>query len=96
MRHGTGTNVEVLPLTMVNMLQNMSLTTIMHDVTIALENTHIIDDSKLTIKIPYQYNSTIPRGVDVSVSDLDTDMDNNEHCDEGFHQVEQIGDESEF
>jgi len=34
--------------------------------------------------------------MDVPVSDLNTNTDNNEHDDEGFHQVEQIGDESEF
>jgi hypothetical protein len=26
--------------------------------------------------------------MDVLVSNLDTDMDNSEHCDEGSHQVE--------
>ncbi len=88
MRHGPRGNVEVLPLTMVNMLQNMSLATAMHDVIVALESTQIIDDFELTIKIPYQYNSIILRGVDVLVSDFDTDMDNSEHCDEGFHHVE--------
>ncbi len=68
----------------------------MHDVTIALENTQIIDDFDMTIKIPYQYNSIIPKGMDAHVSDLDIDMDNSEHYDEGSHQVEHIGDENEF
>ncbi len=53
MKHGLGTNVEVLPLTMVNMLQSMSSKAVMHDVTTALENTQIIDGSDSTIKIPY-------------------------------------------
>jgi hypothetical protein len=52
-KHGLGTNVEVLPLTMVNMLQSMSSKAVMHDVTTALENTQIIDGSDSTIKIPY-------------------------------------------
>jgi len=50
----------------------------------------------MTIKIPYQYNSIIPKGVDVPISNSDIDMDNSEHYDEGFHQVDQIGDENEF
>ncbi len=40
-RHGPGTNVEVLPLTMVNMLQRMNFETMMRDVVVALENTHL-------------------------------------------------------
>ncbi len=42
MRHGPRANVEVLPLIMVNMLQNMSLEVVMHDVTTALNNTRVI------------------------------------------------------
>jgi hypothetical protein len=38
----------------------------------------------------------MPKGVDAFTSNLDIDIDNNEHCDEGHHQVEQIGDENEF
>jgi hypothetical protein len=34
--------------------------------------------------------------MDVLVSNLDIDTDNYEHCDEGSHQVEQIGDENEL
>jgi hypothetical protein len=52
-KHGPRANVEVLPLTMVNMLQNMSLKAMMCDVIAAFENTHITDDSDPTIKIPY-------------------------------------------
>ncbi len=39
MRHAPRANVEVLPLTMVNMLQNMSSKVVMRDVIVALENT---------------------------------------------------------
>jgi hypothetical protein len=38
-KHGPRANVEVLPLTMVNMLQNMSLKAMMCDVIAAFENT---------------------------------------------------------
>jgi len=34
--------------------------------------------------------------MDVLVSNLDINTDNNEHCDEGSHQVEQIGDKNEL
>jgi hypothetical protein len=46
-RHGPRANVEVLPLTMVNLLQRMNSKTLMRDVTIVLENTHINDDSDI-------------------------------------------------
>jgi hypothetical protein len=38
-RHGPRANVEVLPLTMVNMLHSMSSKAMMHDVIVILENT---------------------------------------------------------
>ncbi len=82
MRHDPRTNVEVLPLTMVNMLQRMSSKVVVHDVTIALEKTQIIGDSDMIIRILYQYNSIIPKGMDVFISNLDTDTDSSEHCDE--------------
>jgi len=84
-RHGLGPNVEVLLLTMVNMLQKMNLEAMMHDVITALENAQITNDSNMTIKISYQYNSIIPKGVDVHVLDLDTNTNNSEHCDKGSH-----------
>jgi hypothetical protein len=45
--------VEVLPLTMVNLLQRMNSKALMQDVTIFLENTHISGDFDIIIKIPY-------------------------------------------
>ncbi len=45
--HGLGANVEVLPLTMVNLLQRMNLETLMRDVTTILKNTHSSDDSTI-------------------------------------------------
>ncbi len=74
----------------------MSLDVMMHDVIAALENTCITDGVDPTNKPPYQHNSIIHKGVDDHVSKLNNDMDNNEHCDEGFHQVEQICDENEL
>jgi len=76
--------VEVLPLTMVNMNSKV----VIHDVIVTLENIQITGDSYMIIRISYQYNSIIPKGVDVHVLDSDIDTNNNEHCDEGSHQVE--------
>jgi len=84
MKHGPGANVEVLPLTMVN----MSSKVVIHDVIATLENIQIIGDSYMIIRISYQYNSIIPKGVDVHVLDSNIDTNNNENCDEGSHQVE--------
>jgi hypothetical protein len=47
-KDGPRANVEVLPLTMVNLLQRTNLETLMLDVTIVLENTHISDYSYIT------------------------------------------------
>jgi len=65
----------------------MNLGVVMRDVIIALENIHINDDSNMIIRIPYQY-SIIPKGMDMLISNSNIDKDNNEHCDEGHHQVE--------
>jgi len=51
-RHGLGTNVEVLPLTMVNMLQRMNSETLMQDVVATLENTHLNGDLDVDIGNP--------------------------------------------
>ncbi len=95
-KHGLGANVEVLPLTMVNLLQRMNSKTLMQDVTIVLEDTHMSGDSDIIVRIPYQYSPIIPKGVDASAPNLDIDIDNIEHCDEGHHQVEKVSDENEF
>ncbi len=81
---------------MANMLQNMNSKVMRCDVIVALDNTQIIDGVDPTSKTPYQHNSIIHKGVDDRVSKSDTDTNNNEHYDEGFHQVEQISDENEF
>ncbi len=44
-RHDPGTNVEVLPLTMVNLLQRMNSKAMMHEAMTIWKNTHINDDS---------------------------------------------------
>jgi hypothetical protein len=39
-RHGPGANVEILPLTMVNLLQRMNSEALMQEATTILKNTH--------------------------------------------------------
>jgi hypothetical protein len=96
MKHGPGANVEVLPFIMVNLLHIMNSKTLMRDVTIVLENTHISDYSDITNWISNQDNLIIAKGVDAFASDSDIDIDNSEHCDGGPCQVKQIDDENEF
>jgi hypothetical protein len=81
-RHGPGANVEVLPLTMVNLLQKMNSKTLMWDVTTLLETTHSGDSNIIDLIID-QYNLIMPKGVDASTSYLDIDTNNSEHCDGG-------------
>jgi hypothetical protein len=47
-RHGPGANVEILPLTMVNLLQRMNSKTLMWEATSIFKNTHISDDFDIT------------------------------------------------
>jgi hypothetical protein len=68
---------------MVNMLQRMNSETLMQDVAIALDNTHLSGDSDMVIKNPSLYDPIMPKQVDAPVSNSDNDTDDNEHCDEG-------------
>jgi len=77
--------VEVLPLIMVNLLQRMNLETLMREVIVVLDNTHINGDSNIIVRILYQYNPIMPKGVDASTSNSDIDTNNSEHCDQGHH-----------
>jgi len=61
-RHGPRANVEVLPLTMVNLLQRMNSEALMWDITVILENTHISGDFDIIIKFLYQYSPIMPKG----------------------------------
>jgi len=61
-RHGPRANVEVLPLTMVNLLQRMNSEALMWDITVILENTHISGDFDIIIKFLYQNSPIMPKG----------------------------------
>jgi hypothetical protein len=55
-RHGLGIHVEVLPLTMKNMLQRRNSEILMRDVAATSENTHLGGVSNVVIKIPSLYD----------------------------------------
>ncbi|CAK9856145.1 unnamed protein product, partial [Sphagnum jensenii] len=90
-RHGLGSDVEVLPLTMVNMLQKMNSATLTRD-DATLENKHGNLDTIVRQPSLYKYVTTERLDALVSESDSDTNEDR-----EGRLQlVEPVDDESEF
>jgi len=93
-RHGPGTNVEVLPLTMVNMLQKMNLETLIRDVAVALRNTHLDGNLDADVDKPFLCDHITTGQMDALVSGSDSDTDDDH---EGELQlVELIDDETEF
>jgi hypothetical protein len=74
----------------------MNSDTLMQDVVVALENTHLNGDSNMTIRNPSLYDPIMPEQVDALEFDSDTNTDNNEHYDEGPQLVVPNGDEYEF
>jgi hypothetical protein len=93
-RHGPRTNVEVLALTMVNMLQRMNSETLMQDVAAALENTHLNGNLDVDIGNPSLCDPIMTGQMDALVSDSNTNA--NDDCDGGPQLVEPNDDELEF
>jgi hypothetical protein len=92
-RHSPGTNVEVLPLTMVNLLQRMNSKDLMQDTTAIWKNTHENGDSDW---ISDQGRVIVTKEGDSSTSDSDVDTDDSEHCDLESNQLKQIDCDDEF
>jgi len=92
-RHGPGTNVEVLPLTMVNLLQRMNLEAMMHEATTIWKNTHINDDYDW---IPDQDRVIMTKEDDASTLDSDTGTNGSEYCDSESNRLKKIKCEDEF
>ncbi|CAM6012422.1 unnamed protein product [Sphagnum balticum] len=92
-RHGHGTNVEVLPLTMVNLLQRMNVGTMGHGMATfwkdALANQGGDMESDQDLK-------TVEGGDDASVLDSDDESDNDEFHDSESNPLEQSDSEDEF
>jgi predicted aspartyl protease len=92
-RHGPGTNVEVLPLTMVNLLQRMNASTMGRGTATfwkdALANQGGDVESDQDLKI-------VEGGDDASVSNSDDESDNDEFHDSESNPLEQSDSEYEF
>jgi hypothetical protein len=92
-RHGPGANVEVLPLTMVNLLQRMNSEALMQESTTIWKNTSTNSDSGW---IPDQDRTIMTKEEAVSTSDSDAGTDSNEYYDSESNQLKQIDCEDEF
>ncbi len=92
-RKGPGANVEVLPLTMVNLLQNVNLEALEHDAVVvsksASSKTLEVDLGKMSL-----YDSVVNEQVNVPKSESNTDADDD--GEEGFQSTKPINEESEF
>jgi hypothetical protein len=92
-RHGPRTNVEVLPLTMVNLLQRMNSEALMQESTTIWKNTCTNDDYDW---IPNQDRAIMTKEDAASTSYSDTGTDGSEHCDSESNQLKQNDCEDEF
>jgi predicted aspartyl protease len=92
-RHGPGTNVEVLPLTMVNLLQRTNSKALMQDTTTIWKETHNSGDSDW---MSDQDCAIITKEGDSSTSTSNADTDDSERCDSESNQLKQIDCENEF
>jgi hypothetical protein len=92
-RHGPGTNVEVLPLTMVNLLQRMSAGAMVREASTTWKDSRAHQDGCV---VPDQNREAVNTEDDASISDSDDDSDTSEYYDSKSHQIEQIDSEDEF
>jgi predicted aspartyl protease len=92
-RHDPKSNVEVLPLKMVNLLQRMNSEIMMHEATTIWKNTHIKDDSDW---IPDQDRVIMTKEDDASTSDSDIGTNGSGHGDSESNRLKQIESEDEF
>jgi len=92
-RHGLGTNVEVLPLTMVNLLQRMNSGALEQEVSTTWKNTRADRDSNW---MPEQGQTIVTKEDDVYTSDSDDDTDSSGYYDSESNQLKQIDCEDEF
>jgi hypothetical protein len=92
-RHGPGNNVEVLPLTVVNLLQRMNLGALEQEASITWKDARTNRDSDW---IPEQGQTIIIKEDHVCTSNSDDDDDNSEYYDSEPNQLEQINYGEEF
>jgi hypothetical protein len=92
-RHGPGTTVEVLSLTVVNLLQRMSSGALVQEASTTWKNTHVDGDSDW---MPNQDQTIVTKGNDAYTSDSDASTDSNEYYDSESNQLKQIDCKDEF
>jgi len=92
-RHGLGTNVEVLPLTVVNLLQRMSAGTMVRETSTTWKDARAHQGG---CAVPNQDREAVNEEDNTSTSDSDDDSDTSEYYDSESHQIEQIDSEDEF
>jgi hypothetical protein len=90
-RHGPGTNVEVLPLTVVNLLQRMSTGTMVREASTTWKDARADQNGDA---VPDQ--EAVNEGDDASTSDSDDDSDTSEYYDSESNRLGQIDSEDEF
>ncbi len=93
-RHGPGTKVEVLPLTMVNMLQKTNSETMVQEVAGAMANTHRDGKLDAIVKQPSMCEHSATRQTNACV--LDSDSDTDEDRVGGLQLEELVTNEFEF
>jgi hypothetical protein len=84
-RHGPGTNVEVLPLTVVNLLQRMGTGTMVREAPTTWKDVRA-DQGGDTV--PNQDRKTVNEGDDASTSDSDDESDISEYYDSESNRLE--------
>jgi hypothetical protein len=92
-RHGPGTNVEVLPLTVVNLLQRMSTGTVVREAPTTWKDARADQGSDT---VPDQDRKVVNEGDDASTSNSDDGSDASEYYDSESNRLEQIDSEDEF
>jgi hypothetical protein len=84
-RHGPGTNVEVLPLTVVNLLQRMSAGMMVREASTTWKDARADQDGDA---VPDQDQEAVNEGDDASTSDSDDDNDTSEYYDSESNRLE--------
>jgi len=92
-RHGPGTKVEVLPLTVVNMLQKMNSETLVQEIA-ALGNTRLDGKLETIVREPSLSEHIATRRMDAMASDFDSNTD--EDREDGIQLVDPVDDKFEF
>ncbi len=93
MRHGPGTNVEVLPLIVVNLLHSTNLGALELGTPATWKGTCADQDPD---RMPEQGQASGTTEDDADTSDSDADTDNSECHDSEFSQLKQVDCEKEF